>query len=563
MSAPKPAARRRLVPPLVVALLLATAALTTAGRATAAGGSSSITHPDADHAGSGLLRLGRAAGPVPVPSNTATRTLGMDVSSYQGNVDWSSAWNNGARFAYVKATEGTGYVNPYFAQQYNGSRSVGMIRGAYHFALPDRTSGVAQADYFVNHGGGWSADGGTLPPALDIEYNPYGPTCYGLTAAQMVAWLHSFSDEVHARVGRYPVIYSTTDWWTYCTGNDASFAGKNPLWIARYASAPGKLPAGYSTWSVWQYTYAGPFPGDSDVFNGSTDALRQFALAGATTPPTSRPPVPATVGIEGSDGAAYVNRAGSWTSYGGQISGAPAVIGAAAPYGLYLVASTPTGLLYSRTSTTGWSVAAPGNTWCVAPDLTYAGSSLVVACTGSNGAVYTASFDTTRSGNPYFATFTNLGGLVYGGPAVYRDPVTGASVYTAVGNPRDPAGSNLYVRTGSTGWTPLDLACGSHPAAGTRLGRYVYTGCRDSRDNTLHVTVRAPGRTGPVFDGSLGGALVGGVGLAVAADDSAATFFVQGTNGQVYRNTITSGGRATGWASVGGTAVAGIRATWS
>src|SRR5687767_1107948 len=93
---------------------------------------------------------------------------GMDVSSHQGDVDWAGAWADGARFAYVKATEGTGYRNPHFAQQYNGSYDVGMIRGAYHFALPDRSDGAAQADFFAANGGGWSRDGKTLPGAVDL-----------------------------------------------------------------------------------------------------------------------------------------------------------------------------------------------------------------------------------------------------------------------------------------------------------------------------------------------------------------------------------------------------------
>jgi len=94
---------------------------------------------------------------------------GIDVSRWQGNVDWNRWWADGKRFAYIKATEGTSYRNPYFAQQYNGSYGVGMIRGAYHFALPAKSSGTSQADYFVAHGGGWSPDGQTLPGALDIE----------------------------------------------------------------------------------------------------------------------------------------------------------------------------------------------------------------------------------------------------------------------------------------------------------------------------------------------------------------------------------------------------------
>src|SRR5215467_8111329 len=90
-------------------------------------------------------------------------TQGQDVSGYQGSVNWSAQWNAGSRFAYIKATEGTYYTYPSFAQQYNGSFKIGMVRGAYHFAIPNNSGGAAQADYFVAHGGGWSKDGKTLP----------------------------------------------------------------------------------------------------------------------------------------------------------------------------------------------------------------------------------------------------------------------------------------------------------------------------------------------------------------------------------------------------------------
>ncbi|WP_344447177.1 lysozyme, partial [Kitasatospora nipponensis] len=183
-----------------------------------------------------------------------------------------------AKFAYVKATEGTGYTNPYFAQQYNGSYNAGLIRGAYHFALPNASSGATQATYFVNHGGGWSADGKTLPPALDIEYNPYGASCYGLSQSAMTAWIRDFSNTVHSRTGRYPTIYTTTDWWSTCTGNNGGFGATNPLWIARYASSVGTLPNGWSYQTIWQYADSGVFPGDQDAFNGAYDRLQ--ALAG-------------------------------------------------------------------------------------------------------------------------------------------------------------------------------------------------------------------------------------------------------------------------------------------
>src|SRR5687768_1830905 len=106
---------------------------------------------------------------------------GLDVSGHQPNVDWQQQWNMGARFAYVKATEGNYYTNPSYSSQYQGSRSVGMIRGAYHFAIPNWSSGADQARYFVRNGGGWSADGATLPPVLDFEFNPYaGRTINGV-----------------------------------------------------------------------------------------------------------------------------------------------------------------------------------------------------------------------------------------------------------------------------------------------------------------------------------------------------------------------------------------------
>jgi GH25 family lysozyme M1 (1,4-beta-N-acetylmuramidase) len=212
-----------------------------------------------------------------VPTDTrATKTEGVDVASYQGGVAWSTLWNSGVRWAYTKASEGTYYTNPYFSEQYSGSYAVGMIRGAYHFATPDTTGGAAQADYFVDHGGGWSKDGKTLPGVLDIEWNPYGASCYGKSESAMVAWIRDFLNRYKARTGRDAVIYTATNWWTECTGNYAGFAA-NPLWIARYASTVGTLPAGWSTYTMWQYTSTGPTVGDHDKFNGSTEKLLAFS----------------------------------------------------------------------------------------------------------------------------------------------------------------------------------------------------------------------------------------------------------------------------------------------
>ncbi|MGW4725162.1 lysozyme [Streptomyces sp. NPDC004291] len=214
---------------------------------------------------------------TPGAPTRAVQTEGVDVSSHQGNVAWSTLWNSGVRWAYVKATEGTYYKNTYFTQQYNGSYDVGMIRGTYHFATPDTTGGAAQADYFVDNGGGWSKDGRTLPGVLDIEWNPYGATCYGKTQAGMVTWIRDFLNRYKARTGRDAVIYTATSWWTQCTGNHAGFGATNPLWVARYASAVGTLPAGWEYYTMWQYTSTGPTVGDHNRFNGDLSRVRALA----------------------------------------------------------------------------------------------------------------------------------------------------------------------------------------------------------------------------------------------------------------------------------------------
>ena len=231
---------------------------------------------------------------VPHASADTSQVPGMDVSGHQGNVDWQAAWAAGARFAYIKATEGTGYRNPYFAQQYNGSYQVGMIRGAYHFARPDVSDGPAQADFFVAHGGAWSPDGKTLPPMLDIEYNPYGPTCYGLSPQAMTDWIKAFSERVHARTSRWPMLYTTTDWWKTCTGNSAAFGDTHPLFIARYASSPGPLPSGWRYYTMWQYSDSGDKPGDQDTFNGSMDQLVKLAGGDARGAVVTTPAAPAS-----------------------------------------------------------------------------------------------------------------------------------------------------------------------------------------------------------------------------------------------------------------------------
>jgi GH25 family lysozyme M1 (1,4-beta-N-acetylmuramidase) len=231
-----------------------------------------ITHPQRDDMGV----VTGAHAQVQARAADVSGLPGIDVSSYQGDIDWASVAPS-VDFVYAKATEGTYYTNPDFDNQYEGPYDYGVIRGAYHFGIPDNSSGAAQADYFADNGGGWSADGKTLPGALDIEYNPYGDECYDLTQSQMTSWIWDFVNEYAYDEHVYPVIYSTFDWWNTCTGNASGFQDYDPFWIACYCSAAGTLPAGYGYYTFWQYADSGSLPGDQDVFNGAYSRLQALA----------------------------------------------------------------------------------------------------------------------------------------------------------------------------------------------------------------------------------------------------------------------------------------------
>ena len=202
---------------------------------------------------------------------------GIDIASYQGaNFDFAGQYAAGVRFAYIKATEGSTYTSPTFSAQYTGATNAGMIRGAYHFANPAGASGATQATFFVNHGGGWSADGKTLPGALDIEYG--SPTCYGLSSSAMNSWIKSFLDKYESLTGRKAPIYSTTDWWKQCTGNTAQFAD-HPLWIANYNGTYAPLPNGWAgTPTIWQYSSSNSL--DKNYYYGTLTQLKAFATSG-------------------------------------------------------------------------------------------------------------------------------------------------------------------------------------------------------------------------------------------------------------------------------------------
>jgi len=263
-------------------------------RARHAGRPEQLRHPARDvlgaaHAGRETAPAGvQQLGMTPDTELTGpTGVLGVDVASYQGNVGWTTVDAGGGQFSMAKATEGTYYYDSeYFPEQYDGSYNAGLVRGAYHFAVPDNSTGAAQADFFVANGGGWTADGKTLPGMLDMEYNPYGAECYGLSQSQMASWVESFDNEYKSLTGRYPILYTSADWWNTCTGGSA-VADQDPLDVAAWGPSPSPLPGGWSDWTIWQYTDANALGMDGDAFNGNSGQLVDFARNQTGGPNTS------------------------------------------------------------------------------------------------------------------------------------------------------------------------------------------------------------------------------------------------------------------------------------
>ena len=228
------------------------------------------------------------------PAVAHAQLAGPDVASYQHpsgySIDWGAAGaTSGAAFAIIKATEGTGYTNPYFRGDYSAVRSRGLARGAYHFARPSLKAGsaVAQADYFVRVAGKFNLRG-DLPPALDLEVTG------GLKPAELTAWVATFLKRVKATTGRTPMVYTSPYFWTHSMGNSTAFRSY-PLWLASWSSkAPTSLPGGWSRYTFWQYTNAGKVSGisgrvDMNVFNGTRAALWALANGAPAAKPAPKP----------------------------------------------------------------------------------------------------------------------------------------------------------------------------------------------------------------------------------------------------------------------------------
>ena len=199
------------------------------------------------------------------PSSFPVR--GMDAARFQTSVDWARAKAVGIEFAFLKATEGGDLLDPKFQDHWRGAGRAGIKRGAYHFYY-FCTAPEVQAQFFIRT---VRKTRGSLPPVLDMEWNPFSPTCQRRPDAatvqdEMRRWLRI----VEAHYGQRPIIYTTPGFF-----EDAeldSFKGYE-FWLRTTAKTPAQAYPG-QPWRFWQYTATGTLPNtpgsiDINAFNGS------------------------------------------------------------------------------------------------------------------------------------------------------------------------------------------------------------------------------------------------------------------------------------------------------
>jgi len=216
-------------------------------------------------------------------ASAATCANGPDISRWQhpngATINWDKVAAGCNSFAIIKATEGAGYTNPYFASDWIGAGAAGLIRGAYHFARPalPMSTATQQADEFASVVGSMRY-GQTLPPILDLEENG------GLSAASLITWTQTFLAEVQRKTGRTPAIYTYRFFWSESMASTSALR-RYPLWIADYTTASqphSPLIGSWPTWALWQYTASAsvagiPGPVDRSRFNGTLADLTTFA----------------------------------------------------------------------------------------------------------------------------------------------------------------------------------------------------------------------------------------------------------------------------------------------
>lgn len=216
---------------------------------------------------------------------------GIDVSHWQGEIDWSGVKSSGVRFAFIKATEFPDkrtklYVDVRLYENVKGASENGIHWGAYHF-FRTHIDAVIQAQAFVETVGKFTS----LPPVLDLE-------AAGSKGEKLIYKVRQFLDEVQRLSGRAPIIYTSPGFWRGYMMLDnrtqLDWARPYPLWLAHYTSLWPSPLYPWAHWDFWQYTDHGLLPGikthvDMNWFM-STEAelISRFGVSNqAYHPPTS------------------------------------------------------------------------------------------------------------------------------------------------------------------------------------------------------------------------------------------------------------------------------------
>lgn len=208
---------------------------------------------------------------IKIPTQFAIH--GIDVSRYQSTIAWGEVKRMQVKnirlgFAFIKATEGSSLVDPYFKRNWKKAKEAGMVRGAYHFFQP-RKDGKTQAKHFFDH---VSLESGDLPPVLDIERG------WNVSREKVQAEVREWLDAMEAAYGVKPIIYTyVTFYEKYLKGSFDEY----PLWIAHYYQPDN--PRISRTWDFWQHSEEGRVNGilakvDFNVFSGDSAEFRALLV---------------------------------------------------------------------------------------------------------------------------------------------------------------------------------------------------------------------------------------------------------------------------------------------
>ena len=203
---------------------------------------------------------------------------GIDVSKYQGDIDWQRVRASGIDFAFIKATEGGDHADDRFEQNWAAARAAGVPRGAYHYYYFCRPA-AEQVAWFINH---VPREAGALPPVVDLEWNHKSRTCpYRPDAATIRREALLFLQALNVYYGKRPVIYTTVDFYR---DNDLGRLQGFHFWLRSVAGHPSDVYPD-QRWAFWQYTGTGLVEGidgltDINVFGGTRSQWGAWAAKG-------------------------------------------------------------------------------------------------------------------------------------------------------------------------------------------------------------------------------------------------------------------------------------------